>query len=247
MKGKKNYVKPLAILLGIVVIVAAIVVFQKVQARNSLADQIAELSPRGAPPQSIEDLRKAITLYEAKIEEHVKDTAQTGIYWKILANRLVDKKLYGEALEALERAVYYYPEDVSLHYLIGISAGEMAKSAYFPDAPESAESYYRISEQGYLRALELSERYTKAMYGLSVLYVFELDRPAEAIPLMLRFLDINTGDISAMFLLARAYYMTSDFEAAAALYDRIISKTKDAKIKARTEELKKQVLDAWYG
>ncbi|MDR2143096.1 MAG: tetratricopeptide repeat protein [Treponema sp.] len=236
-------------LVVVLVVIAALVIgifaFKRFSERNSLARQIADLSPKGAPPQGIDDLRKAIALYEKKIEAHVQDAAQTGVYWKILGSRLIDKKLYREALEALEQAVRYYPEDETVHYLIGLSSGISAKSEYFSEA--EAASLFKTSEQAYLRAIDIDERYAKALYGLSVLYVFELGRPAEAVPWLERFLDINKSDTDAMFVLARAYYMIEDYEAAAGLYDRIISLTKDPVKKAQADANKQQVMDRWYG
>jgi tetratricopeptide (TPR) repeat protein len=218
---------------------------KKIATRNSLASRIADLSPRGAPPGTIEDLRKAIDLYQKKIDEHVRDAAQTGVYWKILGSRLIDKKLYGEALEALENAVSYYPEDETIHYLIGLSAGTLAKSEYFSRA--EAVRHFDISESAYRRAIDIDGNYGKALYGISVLYVFELERPADAVPYLERFLDINKSDTDAMFVLARAYYMTQKYEEAVGMYDRIIGLTKDAAVKNQAEQNKQQVMGALYG
>jgi tetratricopeptide (TPR) repeat protein len=231
------------VLVVIAALVVGVLVYKRFAERNSLARQIADLSPKGAPPQGIEDLRKAIALYEKKIEAHVADAAQTGVYWKILGSRLMDKGLYGEALEALEQAARYYPEDETVQYLIGVSAGISAKSDYF----SQSESLFRTAEQAYLRAIDIDGRYAKALYGLSVLYVFELDRPAEAVPYLERFLDINKSDTDAMAVLARAHYMTENYEAAAGLYDRIIDTSKDPEKKAQAGVLKQQVMDEWYG
>jgi tetratricopeptide (TPR) repeat protein len=237
--------KQIVIFLVLAAGVMGIFAVKKIGSRNSLASQIAALSSRGAPPQTIEDLRKAIALYERKLDEHVKDAAQTGVYWKILGSRLADKQLYGEALEALENAVRYYPEDETIHYLIGVSSGSLAKSEYF--APEQAQRLFRESEEAYLRAVNIDERYGKALYGLSVLYVFELGRPAEAVPYLERFLDIHKSDTEGMFLLAAAHYMTENYAAAVDLYDRIIGLTKNKETKAQAERNKQQVMNEWYG
>ncbi|MCL1812150.1 MAG: tetratricopeptide repeat protein [Treponema sp.] len=244
--AQKGLGKSIIILIILAAGITGVFVYKKIAARNSLAAQIAALSPRGAPPQSIEDLRKAIALYEKKIDEHVKDAAQTGIYWKILGSRLMDSRqpLYGEALEALQTAARYFPEDETVHYLIGVSAGSLARSEYF--SPGEQAEHYRIAEAAYLRALDLQGRYGKALYGLGVLYVFNLDRPEEAIPYLELFLDINKRDTDGMFVLASARALTGDFAGAADLYDRIIGLTKDQKVKDQAELNKQKVMDAWY-
>ena len=50
-----------------------------------------------------------------------------------------------------------------------------------------------------------------------------------------------------MVVLARAYYMTYDYEAAIDMYDRICALTKNKAKLAEAESNKKAVLDALYG
>jgi tetratricopeptide (TPR) repeat protein len=244
--AKKGIAKSIVILIILVAGFTGIIVYKKIAARNSLAARIAALSPSGAPPQSIGELRQAIDLYGKKIDEHVKDAAKLGIYWKILGSRLMDgpKPLYGEAFDAFEQAARYYPDDESIHYLIGLSAGNLAKSEYF--SPGQQAEHYRIAEAALIRAIDLNGRYGKALYSLGVLYVFDLKLPFEALPYLERYLEINTRDTNGMFVLAAARYMTENYEEAAALYDRIIGLTKDKEAKKQAEQLKQQVMDEWY-
>jgi tetratricopeptide (TPR) repeat protein len=239
--------------LGVIALIAtAILVFtgyHRNKQRDALAKEIAALNPKNGPPETIEGLRTAIRAYEAKIELHVKDAAQTGIYWKILAYRLQDRGLHGEALEALEHAVSYNPTDAALHYLTGISAGVMAKSSLnFGGSPENMtrENYYALAEDAYLRAISLDERYVSPLYGLGVLYVFELERPREAIPYLQRSLEISPG-VDAMFALARAYYMLGSYEEAVGLYERIIDFTKDPEKRNEAQLNRQLALDRIYG
>jgi tetratricopeptide (TPR) repeat protein len=239
--------------LGVIVLaIAAIMMFtgyQRNRQRDALAREIAALNPQNGPPETIEGLRTALRAYEAKIEGHVRDAAQTGIYWKILAYRLQGRGMHGEALEALKHAISYNPEDSALHYLTGVSAGVMAKSSLnFEGSPANMtrENYYALAEEGYLRAISLDGRYVSALYGLGVLYVFELERPLEAIPCLLRSLEISPG-VDAMFVLARAYYMTGAYQEAVAVYDRIIGFTRDAE-KLQEAQINRQLaLDRIYG
>ncbi|MDR1836254.1 MAG: tetratricopeptide repeat protein [Treponema sp.] len=243
------------IILGIFVmlIFGSLVVFiyrnESNRTNRELAKRISELSPRGGPPETIDGLRQAIALYEDQIERNVREGAQTGVYWKILAIRLADKKLHNDALEALERAVYYNSEDTILYYLIGVSAANIAKSkvGFSNNAEMERDHYYNLSENAYLRALELDITYAKAMYGLAILYVFELDRPRDAIVHLERYLQMQTSDISAMFVLARAYFMIEDFSKAMELYDRIVSRTKDSKVREEALNNKDVIQGMLYG
>jgi tetratricopeptide (TPR) repeat protein len=118
--------------------------------------------------------------------------------------------------------------------LTGVSAGKVAHDTvgFSASADKEREQYYKLSENSYKRALELDAAYIKPMYGLAVLYVFELNRPAEAIPLLDRYLSVNTSDFQAMFILARAHAVTGNYKQAIEIYEKIISKSKKKEIQA---------------
>ena len=94
--------------------------------------------------------------------------------------------------------------------------------------------------------LSLGEIYVRALYGLGVLYVFELDEPAKAIPYLEKLLTIDTKHIDAMFVLARAYYSTFEFDKAVQMYDKIIATSNSEETKSNAEANKKIALEAAY-
>lgn len=236
------------IIVGVVILVLGIAAFTFLRP-SSLAVRITELSPGGAPPETIEGLQKAIAAYETRIEETVKMAAQAGIYWKILAVRYMDRAMYGEALEALRRAIEYFPEDETLYYLTGLSASIMGKSALDFSAIGTArerERLFALAESAHRRAIALDPAYARALYALGVLLVFELDRAGEAVPFLERFLSLQEKDVDGMFVLARAYYTEGRDEDAIALYDRILTISKDPIKREEAAENKKIVLDEAY-
>jgi cytochrome c-type biogenesis protein CcmH/NrfG len=222
--------------------------FRYTQSR-AVDKRIAELAPGGAPPETIEGLREAISIYEGKIAENVKSAAQAGIYWKLLANRYIERGMYGEALGSLRRAIEYFPEDSSLHYLTGLSAATMAKSTHdyeLRGTNKERERLLALAEDSHKRAIGLDAKNSRALYALSVLYVFELNRSKDAIPLLERFIELQSRDVDAMFVLARAYYVENRRDDAVALYDRIIETARDAGKKKEAESNKMKVLDELY-
>jgi tetratricopeptide (TPR) repeat protein len=225
-------------------------VFQNVRTKTNreLAKRMSELSPRGGPPETIDGLRKAISLYEDQIERNVREGAQTGVYWKILAIRLADKNMHNDALAAFERAIYFNTEDPVIYYLTGVSAASAAKSlvGFSSGADRERDRLYKLSENSYLRAMELDVTYTKPMYGIAILYIFELDRSEDAIKYLERYLQISVSDVSAMFVLARAYYSTGNLTGAVELYDRIINRTKDKKIKEKALDNRDVIQEMLY-
>jgi tetratricopeptide (TPR) repeat protein len=222
---------------------------EKNKSHQELAKRIAELSPRGGPPETIEGLKSAIAAYEAQIELNVKEGAQTGVYWKILAIRLAGRGMHRDALDALERALYYNSSDPTLFYLTGDYANTVAASAvgFSGSAGSEKARFFQLAENSFLRAIDLDAGYPKPRLGLGILYTFDLDRPAEAIPHLERYLEQLSSDVKAMFVLARACYMTGNFDRAIELYDRIIARSKDPKVKAEAEKNREIIRDQLYG
>lgn len=202
-------------------------------------------------PTTVDELKDAIGKYENRINDIMIAEQQTGIWWKILGSRYLDEGMYGDALAAFEKAIMYYPANPNLYYYVGLCAGYMADASLDYGATgdlSKRENYLKLAESAYSRAIELNPTYTRALYGLAVLYVFEFDKSksAKAIPLLEKFLTIETKDTDAMFVLARAYYVNYEFQLAIDMYDRIIATTTSDETRAEAEANKKIVMDIMY-
>ncbi len=204
-------------------------------------------------PTTKEELEEAIKKYDARAMDLVATQAQEGIWFKILGTRYLDQGMYTKALEAFQQSVVFYPDNANLYYWIGVCAGYLANSQLDYQAQGSRENdrkrlnYLRLSESAYERALSIDPRYYRAMYGIGVLYAFELmDESEKAIPYLERFLQTQTRDTNAMFVLARVYYMNYEFEKAISLYDQIITLKPNAEKVSEAEARKKDVLDIMH-
>lgn len=200
-------------------------------------------------PTTIDELKDAIEKYQKRVADIQLAQTQVGIWYKILGTRYLDNKMYGEALKCFQNALQYHPDNQNLYYYVGICAGYMSHTALDFEATGSSEkkmNYLRLSENAYLRAIEIEPRYSRALYALGVLYVYELDENGKAIPYLEKLLTIDTKNTDAMFVLARAYYCEYEYDKAVSMYDKIISLTKSAEKKADAETNKKIVLDASY-
>ena len=198
-------------------------------------------------PTSIEELKDAIKKYQERVADVQLAQSQIGIWYKILGTRYLDNKMYGEALKCFQEALTYYPDNQNLYYYVGVCAGYMSHAALDYNASGTNEvkyNYLKLAEEAYLRAIAIEDRYVRALYGLGVLYVFELDEPEKAIPHLEKALSIDTKNLDTMFVLARAYYSSYEFDKAVEIYDRIIETTKSEDTKKTAEENKKIVLDA---
>jgi len=201
-------------------------------------------------PTTIEELEAGIKKYQDRIEDVLNSDIRVGIWYKILATRYLDNKMYAKALENFRIATQYYPDNQNLYYYVGLCAGYISKSALdyeLTGTDRARQAYLDLSESAYKRAIELEPRYFRALYGLGVLYVFERDEPEKAIPLLETAIDVEKRNTDAMFILARAYYSSGRYEEAVALYDRILSLTNSEERKKEAETNKAFVLENSYG
>jgi len=205
--------------------------------RREFASGIAELSPRGRVPQTIEALVDAIVLYEERIENHIRDAAQTGAYWKILGIRLADRGMHRDAIYAFEQAIRFNAEDPTLFFLTGESAWIVATSALdFPGLQASErDEYFRLAESAFLRAIDMDVTYGRPRLSLGIMYAVDLDRPQDAIVQLDRFLQTSPRDVSGMFALARSHAMIGQLTQAIELYERILSISGDATVRAEAQ------------
>jgi tetratricopeptide (TPR) repeat protein len=168
----------------------------------------------------IKELESAIAKYRKTAEQKVEADEKLGTYYNMLAVKYLERKMYLLALENLNEAIKYYPESSGNFYWAAVSAAHYAKA--MADAEQKAY-YFRLAENHYIRAIELKPGYSAAVYGLAVLYVFELNRTAEARQLLEELAQKETQDTDIMFLLARTYAEGGMITEAVAVYKRIIS------------------------
>lgn len=200
-------------------------------------------------PTTEAELKEAIQKYQARVEDLVQANQQIGIWYKLLGSRYLDSQMYGEALKAFEKATTYYPTNQNLYYYVGLCAGYMANQALDYSASGSTAqkfNYLKLAESAYLRALELDPKYARALYGLGVLYILELEEPEKAIPYLETLAEIERRNVDGLLLLARAYYETYESDRAVEIYDRIIATTTSSEKKAAAEANKRQVLEEAY-
>ncbi len=201
-------------------------------------------------PGNIEQIKKDIEKYDEECKTLVEKYEKIGIWYKILGTRYLDKKMYGKALESFQKALEFYPENPNLYYYVGLCAGFVSHSAmdFSGRGDDSAkQNYLNLAENAFKQAIQIDSKYAKALYSLGVLYAFDLDNASEAIKYLERYVNIEKRDTDGMMVLARAYYMSYEFEKAVDMYDKVISISKSADRKAEAESNKKVVLDALYG
>lgn len=190
------------------------------------------------------DIKKTIRMYEGELEKKVKASEYLGEYYKTLASLYMNKQMYGEAVINLQEAIKIYPENPVLFYLAGVCQARMGKAI---TDPEGRMESFKQAESYYQRALYLNKNHGDSLYGLSVLYIFELEEPWLAKPLLERLINDGPSRNDGRFLLARVYMSEGNTEDAVTIYDEIIKKPGSPEQKTMAEENKRQILEGAYG
>ncbi|MGI5065947.1 tetratricopeptide repeat protein [Treponema putidum] len=200
--------------------------------------RLQELEEGVSNPNTEAELKDAIRKYEKRVDDIIIAEGRIGIWYKILGSRYMDQKMYKKALQAFQSALEYYPENQNLFYQTGLAASLTAKNSLdfeLTGTDIEKKRYFALAVSAHTRALEIDPKHSKAAYALSVLYIFELNRPADAIPVLEKIAEWEKKPIDHLFLLGTAYYMTGENEKAIAVYERIIEISSSAEKKAKAE------------
>jgi cytochrome c-type biogenesis protein CcmH/NrfG len=212
---------------------------------EATVEQLVEMEgDREISPQRVEELEREIRRYRKEVERTVEASGQLAVYYKMLAVEYMRGAMYGPACDALEQAIAIQPENPILFYYSAVCAARMAKAQVIG---EQRLLWLDRSEALYRRALALDPGYADALYGLSVLYVFELDRPQDAEDLLERLLAVESKEIDGRFLLARVYYSLGKLENAIETYREIESLTDEKQAQEEALRDRKQIEEQLHG
>lgn len=174
--------------------------------------------------QRIDELKENIENYREIVNRKVQDHGQLGVYYKLLAGAYMTEKMYGPALDTLREAIKIFPQNSNLHYRAALAAAHMGKASM---VPSEREIYFALCEGHYLQAIHLHQQFGEALYGISILYIFELNQPAKATPYVERLMALEKNNMEVLFLRARLYVFSGEIEKAIEIYSHLVSNSKN--------------------
>ena len=190
------------------------------------------------------ELKDAIRENKKILEQRIEAARNLVQFHRMLGKLYLDNRMYLLAAQEFEEAIKIDTENPVLFYYAGLSYARYAKSLI--DVTMQFTNIL-LAEKYYLKAIDYDSNFTRAIYAVSVLYVFELDQPDRAAFYLEQLLQTQKSDFEAMFLLANAYIRLDLTDKAVALYDNIIKKSMSNVYKKQAEENKKQLLSSGYG
>lgn len=222
------------------------------QQEKNLLERLFDLESRskqGASPSRIDELQAAIKESQAQVEKVIAENEKLSSFWRLLTVRYAESGMFGQAFESAKKALMFSPNDAGLYYLLGVAAGNMAKTAITETAnPEGARArWLSLSESAYREALKLDPKNYRSMYGIAVLYVFELDNPEAALPYLEDYLAVQQKDVDGYFLYGRALYASGRLQDAVTAYANAAKYSSVKEKRQLAEQYQKTILEELYG
>lgn len=196
---------------------------------DPIAENLAELElgdyPEGVVPQErIEQLESLVAERRSEMDEALQAAARTAGALRQLALEYVRMEFYGPALDAFEEAIRIEPVNAGLLFWAGAVSAQLAQSQ---GRVSERDRYLSMAERYYTRSIEIEPRQTSSLYGLAVLYHFEMERHVQALPVAERLVEVEPNHTQGLFLLARIQTTLGDVDNAVATYERILEVASD--------------------
>ncbi len=216
---------------------------------ESMLDELLALEEesykdRPIAESTIEELRESIVALEQEVARTIDVGERLITYYKMVAAKYMARELYGLAADFFRKALDLQPANRLVAYRLGVCFAQIALSETEKSARrgvfEQAEAYY-------LYALQLDPRYDEALYAISVLYIFELDRSLDAEVYLERLLKVESRHFSGMFLMARVYVQQGRIDDAVALYDEVVRESGDHLQVLEAENNRRELMGGAYG
>lgn len=185
------------------------------------------------------ELKRDINKFRKTLDEKVDAAEKLGTYYKLIGLKYIDYSMYGLALEAFEEALAIYPENPNVLYYAGLCSARLYKTE---GSPDKSQEYLQQAVRYYKGSLAVNNRFSSPMYGLAVLYVYELDQPELAVPLLEMYNSIQKSSFDGQFVLAAAYYGAGDENGAVDTYNAIIEKADDSELVEAARTNRNQIL-----
>ena len=171
-----------------------------------------------------EQLEKDILYFSDILNKKIEAGDKLGTYYKLIGLKYLDYSMYFLALEAFERALEIYPENPNILCYAGLASSRLGKTA----GSDSEEEEFLAKGVRYYRAsLSFKGDFSPSLYGLAIVYVYELDQPELAIPLLETYNKIQKSSMKGRFLLAAAHFAMGNRDLALDIYNYIIDKSTD--------------------
>jgi len=211
--------------------------------KRLVATQASQYEGEEVSEEKLAELKEHVRRFSDEVIELVRKKGRLGIYYRMLAMEYLDQEMYGPAMENFGKALEIYPNNHIIHYYTGVASSQIAETKA---EEESRLELLRQAAHYYERAVDLKGNYVDALYALSVLYIFELDRPYDAEPYVKKIIDTRKNHWRAKFLLARVRVEQNRIEEAVEIYSEIAEESPQEEMVERAKENRDRLMGGQY-
>ncbi|AHE62632.1 hypothetical protein [Borrelia parkeri] len=180
----------------------------------------------GGSLEKIEVYKEFVDKEEQNILKIINSIDKKARFFSLIGLELIRLGQYGPAIEYFNKNLEYGPDNHLSHFYIGVSSYNLAKGI---ETREKVREYFILAEDSFLKSISIKDDFKEAIFALSTMYVYDLDKQLEAKGYLSR-LESMGEDYFEFFMLRGAnYYSLGDFDNALLFY-------KKAKDKALTQE-----------
>ncbi|UER67486.1 hypothetical protein LKV13_01500 [Borrelia sp. BU AG58] len=180
----------------------------------------------GGPLEKIEVYKEFIDREEKNILSLLNSIDKKSRFFSLIGLELIKLGQYGPAIEYFNKNLEYGPDNHLSHFYVGVSSYNLAKEI---KSREKIEEYLNLAERSFLKSLSIKSDFKKALFSISTMYVYDLDKQVDAREYLSRLEAMGESYFEFFMLRGSNYYALGDFSNALLFYEK-------AKTKALTEE-----------
>ena len=195
--------------------------------RLNLGLRIREIEIAGGSSlEKIEVYKEFIEKEEQNILKIINSVNKKARFFSLIGLEFIKLGQYGAAIEYFNKNLEQGSENHLSHFYVGISSYNLAKRI---KTKEKIEEYFMLAENSFLKSISIKNDFKEAIFSLSNIYVYDLDKQLEAKEYLNRLESMGENSFEFFMLRGANYYSLGDLTNALLFY-------KKAKSQALTKE-----------
>ncbi|ACH93253.1 putative cytosolic protein [Borrelia duttonii CR2A] len=195
--------------------------------KSNLGLRIREVELSGGGSlEKVEVYKEFIDREEKNVLKIINSIDKKARFFILIGLELIKLGQYLPAIEYLNKNLEYGPDNHLSHFYIGVSSYNLAKGMQTQD---KIEEYFTLAENSFLKSISLKDDFKEAIFALSTMYVYDLDKQLEAKGYLSKLEFMGENYFEFLMLRGANYYSLGDFNNALLFYNK-------AKSKASTQE-----------
>ncbi|WP_024653966.1 hypothetical protein [Borrelia persica] len=197
--------------------------------KSNLGLRIREIElSGGGSAEKIEVYKEFINREEHNVLKIINSIDKKARFFSLIGLELIRLGQYLPAIEYFNKNLEYGPDNYLSHFYIGVSSYNLAKGM---QAKEKIDEYFTLAENSFLQSISIKDDFKEAIFALSTMYVYDLDKQLEAKGYLNKLESMGENYFEFFMLRGANYYSLGDFNNALLFYNK-------AKSEASSQEQK---------